>query len=645
MNEKKLNMETKILKSIAIIAICFGMSCTVSENIHEIVKKDDKKKLVRLLRKNPELINTKDEFSRTALHLATDCENNDIADLLIEKGAEIDVKDLNSKTPLHYAAIRNKVSMAELLLEKGADINSQDKDDFAPIHYAGMHNHPGFMKFLIDEGAKIDITEHRGATPLLMCIWRMGNYELTKLLIEKGAEINLKKEGTWVTPLAMAAQYGHYEITNLLLDNGAEVDENSYLLLRFSVDKGLDRLFNILNDRGANMYVRTNNGGSLMHCAAEGGSVEIINTLVKEGFSYKEPDRYGWMPIHYACLYGKKHAVKYFINKGVDLNSRLISGKSTYNIAVEKGYTDIKQLLLENGADTSKQNFPVLKGKYLGQTPPGDKPEIFALGIVSTPDGEHGNVCFSPDGNTFYWTTEHKISANEGYFRILNMALENNQWTKPSKALISDNLEYTYDVPFVSPDGNRMFFMSKRPVKPGDTENRENYWYIDKTETGWTEPILLNEEVSSKTIRWQISVSKTGNIYFGSTDAGGKGSSDIYFSSFKNGKYTIPLNIGEPINSELSESCPFIAPNESYIIFSRMNNARRNIELYISFKMDNGNWSESINMGEEINLFGPNCPTITPDGKYLFFKSGRNGNFDVYWVSTEIIDRLKEEIM
>ncbi|MFC2121324.1 ankyrin repeat domain-containing protein [Bacteroidota bacterium] len=634
-------METKIIKSLIIFTLCLAISCEVSENIHDTVKNGNKNKLDRILKKNPALINATDNHSRTALHLASDCDNIEIAAFLIEKGAEIDAKDLNSKTPLHYAAMKDKVSLAELLLEEGANINAQDKDDFAPIHWAAMNNQPNIMKYLIDNGAKIDIKEYRGATPLLMCIWRMGNYELTKLLIEKGAEINLKQEGSWVTPLAMAAQYGHREIIDLLLDNGAEVDETSYLLLRFSVDKGLDRLFKVLYNKGASLDVRTNNGGTLMHYAAEGGSFEIINTLIKKGFSYKETDRYGWLPIHYACLNGKKDAVECFINNGADLNSRIISGKSAYNIAVERGHKNIIQLLLLNKADTTKQNFPVLNGKYLGQTPPGENPEIFALGIISTPDGEHGNICFSPDGNTFYWTTENKISVHEGYFRIFNMFRENDQWTKPSKALISNNLEYTYDVPFVSPDGNRMFFMSKRPVKPGDTENGENYWYIDKTETGWTEPVLLNEEVSSKTIRWQISASMSGNIYFGSTDAGGKGGSDIYFSSLKNGKYTIPENIGEPVNTESSETAPFIAPDESYIIFSREGQPQRYSELYISFRKDNGSWSDAINMGEEINLYGANCPYITPDGKYLFFKSGRNGNFDVYWVSTSIIDKLK----
>ena len=62
-------------------------------------------------------------------------------------------------------------------------------------------------------------------------------------------------------------------------------------------------------------------------------------------------------------------------------------------------------------AQKKLDNFPVLKGPYLGQKPPGMEPEIFAPGIISTEKSEINSV-FSPDGNEFYfsrWDPSKKI--------------------------------------------------------------------------------------------------------------------------------------------------------------------------------------------------------------------------------------------
>jgi hypothetical protein len=91
-----------------------------------------------------------------------------------------------------------------------------------------------------------------------------------------------------------------------------------------------------------------------------------------------------------------------------------------------------------------------------------------------------------------------------------------------------------------------------------------------------------------------------------------------------------------------------------------------NSDLFISFMKDNGNWTKAINMGEKINSSDWEfCPTVSPDGKYLFFTSNRrlhkpyseisltydkklkildspgNGSADIYWVDAKIIDELK----
>lgn len=94
---------------------------------------------------------------------------------------------------------------------------------------------------------------------------------------------------------------GRFAGFDLLLDHGTTVDpqgRRTPLLTSFAVGKGLDRLFRELVGAGVDLSLETGNGGSLLHAAAEGGSVEITRILLDRGFDVMEQDRYQWTPLH-----------------------------------------------------------------------------------------------------------------------------------------------------------------------------------------------------------------------------------------------------------------------------------------------------------------------------------------------------------
>jgi hypothetical protein len=161
-----------------------------------------------------------------------------------------------------------------------------------------------------------------------------------------------------------------------------------------------------------------------------------------------------------------------------------------------------------------------------------------------------------------------------------------------------------------------------RPIG-SSTVTKENIWYMDRTATGWSEPRPVSDEINAMGLHWQISVSINGTLYFKgrSVDA-----NTIFYSRCVNGKYEKPEKLG------IDGQSPFIAPDESYIIFSKLTDNRIAMPC-ISYKSKNGTWREPIQLDKYIG--NGVCCNVTPDGKYIFI-----GGF---WASAGFIEELRNE--
>lgn len=103
--------------------------------------------------------------------------------------------------------------------------------------------------------------------------------------------------------------------------------------------------------------------------------------------------------------------------------------------------------------------------------------------------------------------------------------------------------------------------------------------------------------------------------------------------------------MNKAINSGKWTAHPFIAPDESYLIWdSERKDGFGETDLYISFKQKDGSWGKAINMGPNINSADNDFfASVTADAKYILFNRTIAGdNIDIYWVSADIIQSLKE---
>lgn len=253
---------------------------------------------------------------------------------------------------------------------------------------------------------------------------------------------------------------------------------------------------------------------------------------------------------------------------------------------------------------------------------PDTIPILFAEGIVSTGDNEF-STAVSHDGRTVYWT----VSAPNVFvfpFVILTSMRTPHGWSTPRVAPFSGTGFSDAD-PAMSPDGRRVFFMSRRPT-PGAEAGRLqradfDIWVFDLA-TNAIEPV---EAVNSETMDLFPSVTTDGTLYFTSDRPGGHGSLDIYRSRFENGRYTSPTNLGPVVNSNHSESNVFVAPDESYIIFSGGGrpDSKGGADLYIARRESNGAWTPPRPLKYVNSEWDDYAPTVSPDGQLLYFTSRR----------------------
>jgi ankyrin repeat protein len=578
-----------------------------SQEVFDLLRKGDVAAVKALIEKTPQLVEARDPQGMTPLHYAAYGRSPDLVNFLIDRGAKPEAKDAQAHTPLHVAAMNDGAEIAAALLERGGVLEA--RDDY-------------------------------GRTALVLCARERGQLATASVLIGAGADVNaVDKFGDGA--LSLAAWRGKAEFVDLLLNKGALVPEKGEKwkgLLQTAASQGLTSLFRRLTQAGQDLKAAAGEG--LLRAAAEGGSAEIVGLLLGRGFDSGEPDRFGWLPLHYAARDGRVDAVRILIEKGAPLDARTVMGQTAYNVALERHMEAAAALLAEKGADKGGIRFPILEGDYLGQKPPADRPELFAPGIVSSIWGLHSAAVFSPDGNEVYWAPMMTFPG-EVYSRggLLMMTRIGGRWTPPAWAPFSGP-NGDDDVPFFSPDGKRLYFISRRPLPGEERRGNERIWYVDRTADGWSGPKPLDSNVNSTDMHWAFSLDRDKTIYFAGRSPDSLGMSDIYMARFKDGSYERPVNLGEPVNSGGIEDSPFVAADGSYLLFSRQ------FDIWLSFRKADGAWSDPLKLGPEIN--SPSievCPRVTDDGKFIFFLSQRGGESHVYWVSAKVLDELKAKTL
>ncbi len=260
---------------------------------------------------------------------------------------------------------------------------------------------------------------------------------------------------------------------------------------------------------------------------------------------------------------------------------------------------------------------------YFGQKPPGLTPELFAPGIISLDERFESAISFSPDLDEIYFSAYSKDENTSIYFS----KLKDNEWTRIKRANFTNGEKNVEMHPFVSPNGKRIYFTAL-----DSSFVDEKIWYVNRLEDSWSDAIELESPINDGVV-FAPNQSKNGDLFY--TEISGR-NIKLKYAPNKNGKYLevqeIEIGFGHHA---------FISPSQDYLLVTGQNEedeSRNDNDIYVYFKRQDGMWTKPINLGNKINSdFAEVSPRITPDGKYLFFVRSEN----LYWVSTEIIEKLR----
>ncbi|UCD73838.1 MAG: PD40 domain-containing protein [Phycisphaerales bacterium] len=259
-----------------------------------------------------------------------------------------------------------------------------------------------------------------------------------------------------------------------------------------------------------------------------------------------------------------------------------------------------------------------------GTTPVQFAPDVFTREL-------HSSVVFSPDGRELYWSEMERD-------QIMTMRFENGRWS--SSRPVTFSLPGGTGEPMVSPDGRSLFFTSAHRFKDSRGRYDENIWRVTREDGDWSTPEPLPPEVNNRVLHWQVSIAANGNLYFGCQE----GSGDIFVSSYEEGKYQEAEILGNGVNTGDHEATPFVSPDESYLLFSRIAPGSDMADLFVSFRSEDGVWMEAISLGETVNSpVHELCPVVSHDGRYLFFLRNLQGDLRPHWVSTSVFLDLRQD--
>lgn len=345
----------------------YGPSCSTPLHSAAEFGRED---VARILLARGADVHTRDEYGQTPLHRAAAYGHLELVRLLLDRGADVDAWTDGGSTPLHKvvqlsfaSSIEARLAVARALLDAGADPNAPERSSrFTPLRYAvSPQGDPALARLLIERGARPDATDAQGGSVLQAAAFQ-GDLETVRLVIDGGADVAAADLQT--TPLGYAAMGGHVEVVWLLLERGADPNRpgatsrlpwsgiplEMALLPAGAADHTAGRRLEIaalLVENGAEVDVRGLGGRTLLHGVAEEGNLASAKFLLDHGAEVDAADSLGFTPLHAAAENAHLELAELLLSRGADANAMAADG--TTPLALARVDPEMEALMRRHG--------------------------------------------------------------------------------------------------------------------------------------------------------------------------------------------------------------------------------------------------------------------------------------------------------
>ncbi|KAH8980600.1 ankyrin repeat-containing domain protein [Lactarius hatsudake] len=279
----------------------------------------------------------------TPLQVALYSGHLDVAQFLIDGGADVNSRGDKSWTPLHSAAGKGHLDIVKLLLRSGADFNIRTDGDRTPWDLASDNGNPRVADFLSGHRDTTGLMSLDGAvgTALptisrhlnsmhpprnsedvtssdeqrsLYTASQNGELDIVRSLLDRGTDIN-ERSTFRATALDVASRYGKVEVVKLLIECGADVDSRDRAGLTpliTALQNGQFEVAQLLLDYGADVNVDTEGHHTALHLALSAARPEFVRLLLERGAKVDVPDVNGQTPRQLAIHLGYRKIAEMF---------------------------------------------------------------------------------------------------------------------------------------------------------------------------------------------------------------------------------------------------------------------------------------------------------------------------------------------
>ena len=266
-----------------------------------------------------------------------------------------------------------------------------------------------------------------------------------------------------------------------------------------------------------------------------------------------------------------------------------------------------------------------LTGPYFGQQPPGFEAEVFAPDLISQEGRYEFAISFAPGGERLLFT----VQTAEGTVLVLHSRVTNGFWTRPEPANLTAGARKDEMEAFFAPDGKHLYFA------PYDEGLDVRIWQAEIAGDRWINPAPLTGPIAESPAFFPTSATSGAIYYTNITER-----KPYRARRGADGSWQV-----EPLALEFGGHI-FVAPNESFVLVdARAEDSRGKGDIYVAFATDDGGWTKPVNLGDSVNSeYSESCPSLSDDGRYLFFSRYDEPDevAQIYWVDSGVIENARQ---